>query len=161
MEICNKKIEEKLQEYMSDQEITKVMHKASRSFLKQLDTDEIYTCQINALWKSIKNFKESKNTKFTTYLYTGVVIECIKNLKFNSKYSKKSKFLHDNIPTNKSNKFMIDLLDEAQNETELEILIHRSERKTIEEIGKIMGKSRETIRKQIKKMETRIRPKFY
>lgn len=159
MEICNKNIDKQLEICLEDSNVTKVMHKACRSFTKQLDPDEIHTCQLNALWKAIKNFDNKKKTKFTTYLYTGVMIECIKNVKFNNK-SKGSKSLHDNIADDQDNNIMLEILDEAENDTEYEILVHRSQRKTIEEIGKIMGSSRETIRKKIKKMENRIRHKF-
>ena len=159
MEICNKDIDRQLAKCLLDSNIVKVMHKASKSFNKQLDKEEIYTCQVNALWKAIKNFNSEKKTKFTTYLYTGVMIECIKAVKFNNKGSD-SKMLHDNISAKRNDDVLMDLLDEAENEMEYEILVHRSQRRTIEEIGNIMGSSRETIRKKIKKMEKRIRPKF-
>lgn len=159
MKICNKDIDKQLEKCLADTNIIKVMHKASKSFTRQLDEDEVYTCQINALWKAIKNFDSSKKTKFTTYLYTGVMIECIKAVKFNNKGSQAGT-LHDNISANINDTILLDLLDEAENEIEYEILVHRSQRRTIEEIGVIMGSSRETIRKKIKKMEKRIRHKF-
>ena len=159
MKICNDNIDKQLSECLSDSNIIKVMHKASKSFTRQLDEDEVYTCQINALWKAIKNFDSTKKTKFTTYLYTGVMIECIKAVKFVNKGSQASS-LHDNMSLDTNDTIILDFLDEAENEIEYEILVHRSQRRTIEEIGSIMGSSRETIRKKIKKMEKRIRHKF-
>ena len=61
------------------------MHKASRSFNSALDVDEIYTCQLNALWKAFKILSQIFGTKFTTYLYNGVYIRVLKKLKFKQK----------------------------------------------------------------------------
>lgn len=153
-------IEKKLKSCLADENILKVMNKASKSFKLSLDADEIYTCQINALWKAIKNYNPSKKTKFTTYLYTGVFIECIKNVKFNSKYSKKTKCLHHNSSNYYDDNTMFYLLDEIENETEAKIIKLRSERRTIQDIGNKLGISRETVRKKIKKIESRIISKF-
>jgi RNA polymerase sigma factor (sigma-70 family) len=152
--------EKKLESCLSDENILKVMNKASRSFKSHLDADEIYTCQINALWKAIKNYNPSKKTKFTTYLYAGVIIECIKNVKFNSKHSKQTTHLHYNSHNYYDDNTMFYLLDEIENETEATILKMRSERRTIEDIGGKLGISRETVRKKIKKIESRIISKF-
>ena len=59
-------IDTKIEKALRDKNITKIMHKASKSFSCRLDPDEIYTCQINALWKSFQNFKPDFGTKFTT-----------------------------------------------------------------------------------------------
>lgn len=157
---CISNVEKQFNEYLAKNDILKIMNKASKSFIRQLDKDEIYTCQINALWKCVKNFKPEKNVKFTTYLYTGVVIECIKNVKFNTKHKSKNSQLHANISVLDYSQIYTDIMDEAQNEEEKQILMNRAAKKTIEEIGKIMGYSRETVRKKIKKMESRIRCKF-
>ena len=62
-----------------------------------MDGDEIYTCQINALWKAHVNFKPERKAKFTTYLFNGVFIECLKAVKFKNKLSDHAVKLHDNI----------------------------------------------------------------
>ena len=60
----NTKIEKELQ----NKDVVKIMNKASNGFRKQLDEDIIYTCQINALWKSFLNFKPEKNVFADTAL---------------------------------------------------------------------------------------------
>ena len=78
-------IDQKIENALKDSNITRIMHKASNRFRKQIDEDAIKTCQLNALWKALINFKPEKNVKFTTYLYSGVFIECLKEVKFHQK----------------------------------------------------------------------------
>ena len=39
---------------LKDKELEGIMNKAASSFNKQLSEDELYTCKLNALWKSLK-----------------------------------------------------------------------------------------------------------
>ena len=67
-------------------EIIKLSNKASKSFRRYnyLTDEEIHTCVLHAIWKAIKNYEPDKGAKFTSYLYSGIVIECIEQLKFNN-----------------------------------------------------------------------------
>ena len=150
----------KIEEALSDKNITSIMRKASSRFCKQLDPDEIYTCEINALWKSILNFKPEKNTKFTTYLYNGVFIECLKQIKFLNKSSKASYTLHNNITDERDQYLLVDLLDELKNDDEKELILDRMSKMTIKEIAKKHNVSRETIRKRIKNITNGFKQKF-
>lgn len=146
---------------MSDKNITNIMHKASKSFCGHLDEDELYTCQINALWKCFLNFKPEKNVKFTTYLFNGVRIECIKQLKFNEKLSKRTRSLiYNTVPDSDNSTLMIDLLDEAENEEELELMKDKISNMTIQEMSDKRTYSRETVRKRLKKISKKLHPKF-
>ena len=58
-------IDKQIEQSLNDSNIVKIMNKASKSFMNQLDVDEIYTCQINALFKSHVNFNPKFKTKFT------------------------------------------------------------------------------------------------
>lgn len=135
------------------------MNKASNSFRRQLDTDAIYTCQINALWKAFLNFKEEKKTKFTTYLYNGVFIECIKEVKFMNK-SKANRKLHNNIPSNQIDTMMIDLLDELDDEESKSLVIDKISNLTIEEMAKKRNSNRETTRKKLNKALNKVQKSF-
>lgn len=153
-------IEMNIENALKDKDITKIMIKASNSFKSQLDSDEIYTCKLNALWKAIKNFNPDKNTKFTTYLYQGVFIECLKELKFKQKSSRCNKRLHNNMPSNNANLLYIDMLDEAKTDEERQLMIDKISNQTINEMASTRAYSRETVRKKLKKIAHNMKDKF-
>lgn len=149
----------KITRAMNDPNIVKIMNKASKSFTTKLDEDSIHTCHINALWKSFVNYKPEHNTKFTTYLYKGVVIECIKELKFLSKSSKCTE-IHNNIPSKQPNYYFDELLEYLDTDEEKSILLERLANCTIQEIAINRGYSRETARKKLKKIYQKIRTNY-
>jgi DNA-directed RNA polymerase specialized sigma24 family protein len=144
----NNKIELALQ----NKDIVNIMHKACKRFTNQLDADTLYTCKINALWKCFLHFNPNKNTKFTTYLYNGVFIECLKEIKFQTKYSKFNKKIHENIIKKHDPYFMTDMLDELKTEEEKELFLDKISNMTIQEMADKRNSNRETTRKKIKKM---------
>lgn len=151
----------KIEEALKNNDIVKIMHKAASSFLKKLDADEIHTCKINALWKSLKNFDASKNTKFTTYLYRGVVIECLKSLKFNNKHNPKNKsVLHDNIQGKHQSSLMFDIINELESDEERDLIIDKYMNLTIQEMAQKREYSRETVRKKLKNIYAKIRESY-
>lgn len=148
----------KMEAAMKDSDITNIMHKASGKFIRNLDTDTLYTCEINALWKSLVNFKPEKKTKFTTYLYKGVVIECLKALKFENKNSASNRELHDNVsPKRHSPNLMFELLDELDTEEEKRLITDKYSNMTIQEMANTRTYSRETVRKKLKKLYNKLR----
>lgn len=152
-------INTKIEKALKDENILKIMNMASRSFKNQLDKDIIHTCQINALWKTFVNYDPTKGAKFTTYLYQGVFIECMKEIKFKKKSEKFSGKLHDNI-TNNSNQFlMTDILDEL-NGIDKEMFLDRLSNMTIAEISKKHNINRESARRKIHKIMKNIGKKF-
>ena len=153
-------INTKIEKALLDKDIDNIMHKATKPFLNQLDEDDIYTCKINALWKSFLNFNPKFGTKFTTYLYSGVYIECLKVVKFLEK-SKKFVPLHEGITTEShSEKLLIDILDEANNSQEQEMILDKAARMTNKELSEKYSFGKETMRKKIKKMTGKFRHKF-
>ena len=152
-------INTEIEKALSDKNIIKIMNKASNSFKKQLDSDSIYTCQINALWKAFVNFKPEKKTKFTTYLYNGVFIECIKELKFINK-SKANKKLHNNIPKDNIDYLIVDILDELKSEEDKSLIIDKINNLTIEEMAKKRNSNRETTRKKLNKAINKVKKSF-
>lgn len=152
-------INTKIKDALNDKNIVKIMNKASKRFSNQLDKDSIYTCQINALWKAFLHFKPEKNVKFTTYLYNGVFIECLKQIKFENKGKLFKNKLHANISDNKDPYFLIDLFDEVSGEDK-ELLLDKFSNMTIEEMAKKHNSNRETTRKKIKNILSRIKKKL-
>lgn len=158
--MIEEKIDTKIANALQNKDIVNIMHKASKRFTNQLDKDTIYTCQINALWKAFLNFKPEKNTKFTTYLFNGVFIECLKEIKFKNKYSKNTKKLHDNIVKNNERYLLIDILDELSNEEDKQLLLDKISNMTIQEMADKRNISRETVRKRLKKLVQNFQDKF-
>lgn len=155
-------IDQKMDEAWKSKDIQKIMGKACRKFTNQLNPDELENVKLNALWKCIINFDPSKNIKFTTYLYKIVFTECLKHNAFNTKYSKyNNNILHQNI-THKGNleSLIIDIMDEAQDEEESQLLLEKLQNYTIQEMADKRPTSRETVRKQLKNITRKIRSKF-
>jgi len=147
----------RIESAMNNTNITKIMHKASSKFIRSLDQDTIYTCEINALWKSLLNFKPEKNTKFTTYLYKGVIIECLKALKFEKKNDSFNRPLHENIAeANTEESFMFEILDELETDEEQKLIIDKYKNLTIQEMSSKRAYSRETVRKKLKKIYSKL-----
>jgi len=153
-------IDNKIENALKNKDIVKIMNKASSRFSKQLDPDTIYTCQLNALWKAFLHFKPEKQTKFTTYLYNGVFIECLKETKFKNKSQRCGNKLHDNISSNRDSFFLVDLLDELKTDEDRDLILDKMSNMTIQEIADKRNVSRETVRKKIKKIAKTFKNKF-
>jgi hypothetical protein len=145
---------------LKDSNIVRMMNKASKRFSNQLDKDTIYTCQINALWKTFVNYDSTKGAKFTTYLYNGVFIECMKEIKFSQKSQRCNGKLHDNIDENKDQFLLIDVLDELKDEKEKSMFLDRLSNMTIAEMSTKYNTNRESTRRKMHKIMKNIQKKF-
>lgn len=146
-EMCIDQLEQKLK----DKDIMGVVAKASSTFMSTLSRDEIQTCILNAMWKAMTKYRKDGGCKFTTYLYRGVVMECLTQQKFNIGHSFKS--THNNIPDLRDNYKRIDFLDEINTKCEDPELVYDRFYKnmTIKELAKQRGVCGETIRIKLKK----------
>jgi hypothetical protein len=149
----------KIENALKDDNILKIMNKASRRFRNQLDKDTINSCQLNALWKTFVNHDPLKGAKFTTYLYNGVFIECMKEIKFVKKSERLNGKLHDNIPENKDQFLMIDILDELS-DNDREMFLDRLSNMTIAEMSQKYNTNRESTRRKMHKILNNIQKKF-
>lgn len=152
-------INTKIEEALKDCNIVKIMNKASKRFKNQLDKDIIYTCQLNALWKTFVNHDPAKGAKFTTYLYNGVFIECMKEIKFLEKSKRSAGKLHENLTENKNQYILTDILDELKDD-EKQIFLDRLSNMTIAEMSIKYSKNRESTRRKIHKVFDKIAKKF-
>lgn len=147
------------EDLMVNDDIVKIAKHASSRFTNTLTKDEIYTCVLNAIWKAKNNHDPKKGSKFTTYLYNGIIMECLTQQKFNR--GKTVVSVHNNVANSRDYVGEIDLLDEVKNCENADIMIdHFYKNKSIKEIAKEQGVSGETIRVKIKKnlekLKTRI-----
>jgi hypothetical protein len=152
-------IDTKIETALKDLNIVKIMNKASKRFKNQLDKDTIKTCQLNALWKTFVNHDPQKGAKFTTYLYNGVFIECMKEIKFMQKSLRNTGKLHDNIEENRDQYLMTDILDELCQD-ERDIFLDRLSNMTIAEMATKYGKNRESTRRKMHNVLKKIANKF-
>lgn len=135
------------------QDVFKILKKACSTFRFSLSQDEMSTCCINALWKAVDKYRTDSKCKFTTYLYKGVVMECLSQKKFNKdKISFRGK-IHPNIEDTKNQYEPVDMLDEIKFVCEDPSLIldRYYNNMSIKEIAKNRGVCGETIRIKINK----------
>ena len=69
--------------YVNDVETMNVAQNAASSFRKILSLDEIKSCILNAILRAVNKYDKRSKAKFTTYLHSGVVFECLSQRKFN------------------------------------------------------------------------------
>ena len=90
-------------------EYQKIMNRAASKFKGILNPDEIDTCKLNALWKALRSYDPEKvsdrtkrRTKFTSYLYRGMSLECKTEAKFIMKFKQVARSINDNIECEKN-----------------------------------------------------------
>ena len=140
---------------LSQEEIVKVSKKAGLNFKNILSPDEIDNCILTATWRALSKYDTNqKSCKFSTYLYSGVEMECKSMIRFNKKsiFNKKK----GNLKNNKSNYINheqdVDMRDEISNCPDSSIIYDRFYKNmTIKEIAKNNKISTETVRKKINK----------
>lgn len=134
-------------------DVFKILQKACSSFRYSLSQDELSTCCINALWKAIDRYSVESTCKFTTYLYKGVVMECLSQKKFNKEKLSFGGKVHSNIQDPKQHYEQIDMLDEINFACEDPSLIldRFYKNMSIKEIAENRGVCGETIRIRINK----------
>ena len=159
----NNTLNTNIEKALQNRDYQRVMQKATNKFRKSLDSDTLETCQLHGLWHSLENFDASYGVKFTTYLFKGVFIECVKAAKFQKRHRRYSvDRMHDNIPSGQSMSdiAMVDLLDEIDHASDPEMLKERAAGLTISEISDSRAVSRETVRKRLKKMSRKIERRY-
>lgn len=149
----NKKIEK----YLNDEDVMNIAYNAASSFATVLSQDEIQSCILNALWRAAERYNKRNGTKFTSYLHTGVVYECLSQRKFNR--SKNPAVLKENIEDKHNPIAQIDMLDTIQAKCEDPSLIvdRFYNNMTIKELAKERKVCGETIRTRLQKNLEKLR----
>ena len=148
-------INEKIERDMKDEDLVRIMNKASMSFSNQLSFDEISTCHINAMWKAHEHYDPKFGTLFLTYLYKGVQIECLRELKFKQKH-RDFQPMHANIQNKKDYSFAIELEEEIDLLPNKDMVRDKLSGLSVKEIAEKFGLNRETTRRKIKKSIARL-----
>ena len=148
-------LNEKIERDMRDEDLVRIMNKASMSFSKQLSLDEIQTCHVNAMWKAHQHYNPKFGTLFLTYLYKGVQIECLRELKFKQKNSDFGP-VHSNIHDRKDYSFSVELEEEIDLLPNKQMVRDKLSGLSVKEIAEKFGLNRETTRRKIKKSLARL-----
>jgi len=148
----------KIEEMLKNKDIIRISESAASSFRSSLSDEEIKNCIYNAIWKANNRFDDSKNTKFTSYLHRGVVLECLDQQKANKgKIKTKSFHYQDSYNTSSVscvfNRFNeIDMMDEIERCEDPKLLYDRFYlNMTIGELAKSRNVCGETIRTRLEK----------
>ena len=142
-------------------DLERIAGKASYTFLGVLSDEEIESCILNAYWKASSKYNDKKNTKFTTYFYKGVLMECLTQKKFN--LNRPTYKIYENIAySNNSEIDTVDMIDELKTHCDDFDLIFKRfyQNMSIREIASSRGVSGETIRIKIKKNLAKLRSKM-
>lgn len=146
---------EEFQKLSDNVDNKKILNAVARKFNNSLDKDDLEHAKGIALWKSALSFKGGK---FTTHLYKNMKWECIKLLKKDKGYKKKSK--NDNFPR----QFPIptydldlqDLLTILSPQQKI-VIDKRLENRTFKDIGKELSLTGERIRQIYKQAIEKMR----
>lgn len=150
------------------QDNRRIMDAASAKYRGRLPDDEIQSCQMIALWRSILTFKSDVGTSFTTYLYNIVDNLCNHTLKKQYRHTQHLQNVSVyQIFTNDDNLSKIDI-DEAINNLPnnlKKVIVQRFyDKMTLEEIAQTNGYSHETARRRVKnalcQMKTKLQSNY-
>lgn len=141
----------KIDKYLNDSDVMSIAHKAASSFSKSLSKDEIQSCILNALWRATNKYDKRNGTRFTSYLYNGVVYECLSQRKFNKSRSRQT--IHENVEDKYDPIASIDMVDTIKVKCEdPSLVIDRFYKNmSVKELASVRGVSGETIRVRLKK----------
>ena len=155
-------LNEKIKTALKDPDIIAMTKAATKSYKRSLNEEELKSCILNALSRSILNFDPSKNSKFTTYLHKGLKIECLTQIKKNKpllRFSTKATSKIDE--RSEMNMRMIEVMDEIERLKDGHLVVDKYlNNYTCKEIGEKNGIHPETVRTKIKKTLESLRTKM-
>lgn len=152
-------INQKFEAMSKDEDVIRIARKASKKFINQLSAEEIDQCILIALWNSVQGHDPVKGLKFTTYLYRGVIMECLSQKKLNTGTHKVPNLVCDKYVMDRRNSYsMVDLMDEIESDPNKDVLIDKYiNNLSTKEIASNYGVCLETIRKKIAKSKKKRR----
>ena len=125
-----------------------IMEKACAPFRRSIDRDELYRCQLMALWNSLSDWNPNRGTQFGSFLYQRVRWTCLKVVN----EQKNSPLNNFTIEKTEKKLFKTDELLENLPYDLKDIVIKRYIfGMTLREISEIYQCCHETVRRKIKK----------
>ena len=155
-------LNDKIKIALKDPDIIALTKSVTNRYRKSLSQDEIKSCTLSALSRSISSFDPCKNSKFTTYLHKGLRIECLTQIKKNKpllKFSNKSLSKVDD--KSETQMAMIEVMDEIGRLKDGHLVVDKYlNNYTLVEIGDKNGLHAESVRVKIKKTIETLRDKM-
>tara|TARA_Y100001938_G_scaffold150868_1_gene243979 strand:+ start:3406 stop:3900 length:495 start_codon:yes stop_codon:yes gene_type:complete len=149
---------EEFEKEYNNQDNRNIIKAVTKKYSKSLSKDDQKSCGMHGLWRCIQNHDDSYGRKFTTSLFIHVEWECRRHLSSSKK--NKVSFLGEmdsEIVSSIGDKDILDIL-ETLPENQKDIIYQRFyENRTLEEIGKSQGYSKEAARQNINKIISKLR----
>lgn len=140
-----------IEECLNDTSIKSIIRTVECRYKNSIDIDDISSISHETLWRCINKFDDSRNAKFTSYLYQQLNFAFKNQLK---KDSKNKSYPTDSIERSFSEDVRLEAMDMLNSMPEdLGTVLRQRfiDNMTIQEIGTTNGYSRETARRRIKK----------
>lgn len=137
-----------------------IIRSVTSMFANVIPEDELVSCGLNALWRCLSQHQSSYGQKFTTSLWRFTNWECLRELK-NIQRTKKSLNIDNiNVSTKQVSENLshlrecMTLLSESNKQLIQEYYL---DKRTMEEIGKLHGYSKEAARQKINRAVIELR----
>ena len=155
-----KLLNQELKKALDDKDIVNVANSAAKKYVNILSKDEIQDCIMNGVWYSLQRFDESRGVKFTTFVHKGVVIQCQKRIKFNTR-QRSLDLIPECTKCSSDFRLKIEMQDEVDNCEDQSIIYDRFYKNmTLDEMAKVRHVTPQTIRNKISKNISQIRNRF-
>ena len=150
--------DKEFEEAYSNQDNKNIIKAATKKYSNKLSEDAQKTCGMHGLWRCIQNHDDSYGRKFTTSLFIHVDWECKREIGVMNRKPMSSLGENDSdIPSPAVSGEYSEIL-ETLPEKQKKIMYQRFfENKTLEEIGKSEGYSKEAARQNINKIILKLR----
>jgi DNA-directed RNA polymerase specialized sigma subunit len=147
-------LNDKIIDVMKNKSLMKVAWKAANQFKSSLNEDDLNTCIMHSIWRALRTYdSEIDNpSNFSTYLYRGVILECLSFRKtniFKKMYPSESKLKLGSLYKTQDD---VDMIEEIDMCDDPQIIYDRFYKNmTLSEMANERNLSKETIRTKIKK----------
>ena len=150
--------DEEFETAYNNQDNKNIIKAVTKKYSKILSKDDQTSCGMHGLWRCIQNHDDKYGRKFTTSLFIHVEWECRRHLSASKK--NKISFLGEmdsEIASSITGNEALEILDTLP-ENQKDIIYQRFyENRTLEEIGKSQGYSKEAARQNINKIICKLR----
>lgn len=140
-----------IEECLNDTSIKSIVRTVEGRYKNAIDPDDLSSISYETLWRCIDKFDDSRNTKFTSYLYQQLNYAFKNQLK---RENRNKSHATDNIERaicDETRLEVMDLISSMPDDLGTVLRQRFIDNMTIQEIGDTNGYSRETARRRIKK----------
>jgi len=147
-----------VEEALKDMDLVNIARSSAAKFTS-LSEDEQETCVLEAIWKAVDKYDDSiQKTSFSTYVYNGVRMLCLAQMRFNNRMVTGVSTCHVLDHTNRQE--MVDIIDELDSTEDPQLMKDRYVGGYwYSELGEQRGQSGEWIRQKIERMTKKLQRK--